>query len=175
MQLFVIIAINLLFLLYVIIVRPFQSKLNNLVTIINEVCLSICSLLMISFLKDGSPMDSVGVVMEVIFSIDVIFWFWTGVGYSIFAFVRNKCQSNSRKIFDGREVKRYFTQKPEAENDQVEHAPEDEEQDINKKDENQHQHDILPSIFKNKQEEHKYEDDNQIEERRGSVKDSNFT
>ena len=172
-QLFVIIAMNVVFLIYVIIVRPFHSKLHNLVTIINEVCLSICSLLMISFLKDGSPMDSVGVVMEVIFSIDVIFWFWTGVGYSIFAFFRNKCQSNSRKIFDGREVKRYFTQKPEAENDQVEHAPEDEGQDINKKDENQHQPDIFPSIFKNKQEEHKYEGNNQRGER-GSVEDSNF-
>ena len=170
-QLFIFIILNIVFLLYVAAIRPFQSKFHNLISIVNESCFLLWSLLMILFLNNGNQLTIIGIVIIALFSINIIFWFGAGVIYSFIYLFKQKCRRNVRNIVVGKEVKRYFTQKPEQDKEQ---EYEQEEQTINKEVQNNKPDSVFPSIFQ-KHEEQKYNfDEDQSGEKRLSIKDSNF-
>mmetsp|Transcript_42173 Transcript_42173/g.48961 ORF Transcript_42173/g.48961 Transcript_42173/m.48961 type:complete len:301 (-) Transcript_42173:21-923(-) len=112
LQLSTFIVINLIFIVYMLIVRPFSSKLQNFMSLLNEIIFMVCCLMMLLFFDTGSTKDSIGVAMIILFSVNIVLCFSVSIIFSIFLCVRKNRQTNVKEMIDkDGVVKRYMTQK----------------------------------------------------------------
>jgi len=71
-QLVLYIIMNIAFTAYMAAVRPFAYKVQNFMSVFNEAILIICCFLMFAFFKEGSSANGAGVVMIILFTINII-------------------------------------------------------------------------------------------------------
>mmetsp|Transcript_42174 Transcript_42174/g.48968 ORF Transcript_42174/g.48968 Transcript_42174/m.48968 type:complete len:181 (-) Transcript_42174:42-584(-) len=110
-QLVLYILMNIAFTVYMAAVRPFEYKVQNIMSVFNEAVLIVCCFLMFAFFKEGSSVDGAGVAMIVLFTINIIVCFTISVIFAIYLCLKKRQDSQVVKIItkNGQE-KRYVTQ-----------------------------------------------------------------
>lgn len=113
-QLIVFIVLNVLFTTYMALVRPFTYKTQNFIALFNELILLVCCFWMFSFFATGDAKSAVGILMIVLFSINIVVCFTVAFIFQIYLFC-HKRNTKVIEVFKDGEMVRYQTQKPAEE------------------------------------------------------------
>ena len=96
-QLSLFIIATFFYLMYIIIVRPFEHLVQNIISLINEFIVLLCAFLMIAFLDDGEQKTGFATAIIVLFSITIIGSFVISIIFQIYQMCLRRKRSKVEK------------------------------------------------------------------------------
>jgi ABC-type multidrug transport system fused ATPase/permease subunit len=96
-QLSLFIIATFFYLLYIIIVRPFEHLVQNIISLVNEFIVLLCAFLMIAFLDDGEQKTGFATAIIVLFSITIIGSFVISIIFQIYQLCQRRKRSKVEK------------------------------------------------------------------------------
>jgi hypothetical protein len=109
-QLSLYLLLQILFILFLLINRPFISIMHNALAIINEIFLLVCISLMFPFFDDDEDHNEVASVIILIFKVDLIFLYLMNMVYEMYLLIakcQNTCTTRTTRSKKDR-IKRYI-------------------------------------------------------------------